>query len=647
MPQARRAIASIARFRPDNRVALALVVVMATLGTAHILVRTWTYGAAVGFDAVHYLAAAENLAAGAGLRSFSGPYVHWPPLFPMLLAFFELLGADAEEAGRWINAVAFGLIILVSGLWLTRTLHSRLLALGATFAILTSFPLTDRSSYLMTEPLFILLTLLALFRMEVFLNSGRKVPMVAGAVLFGLATVLRYVGIIGMIVGFLIVIMRRGTYSMKIKASIVFAVVSSLPIAASLAYNMATEDTLVGNRSFASGQSTVDSIRQILVVIDQWITLGEQSTLNFLYILLTLFFLVALVVWITTRKFRRYRFPLTTTLVLGSFILIYLVLVAVITPLTAGTSIDSRYLLPVYVPMILMASCWGDKLISVDNAGLIYRLILSVIMIGCIIHFGFSVEKNLSDTSEALDRGYEEWLHHTAAWDESETISWLEGNPIPGIIYSTAFDLLWYRSGTAASEGRYRWSGEGFGSLVSRIPKEGAHVMLVSGGPVPEADYADTIRFLPGVEVVAEFSDGGVYRFPPGWRFDETGYRANVNRYLNELTEESGELVASDAFDVYVDGRTLVYIREPCVPADTEAWFFLHVDPDDPADLLEERQQYGFENLDFIFDRQATRFEEKCLTTVDLPDYGIARIRTGQYDDTGQLWSAEFTLPER
>ena len=170
--------------------------------------------------------------------------------------------------------------------------------------------------------------------------------------------------------------------------------------------------------------------------------------------------------------------------------------------------------------------------------------------------------------------------------------------------------------------------------------------MLVAGGLTPEADYAGTFRFLPGVEVLGEFSDGGVYRFPPGWRFDETGYRANVNRYLDELTEESGELVGSGEFDVYVNGRTLVYIREPCVPADTEAWFFLHIDPDDPDDLPEERKRWGFDGRDFIFDLQATRFDEKCLTTVELPDYGIARIRTGQYDDTGQLWSVEFTLPD-
>ncbi len=634
-------------FPPNHRITLVLVVVMAALGATHILVRTWTYGAAVGFDATYYLAAAENLADGAGLKSFDGkPYVYWPPLFPMLLALFELIGMDAEEAGRWINAASFGLIVLVSGIWLTRTLRSQLLALGGTFAVLVAYPLIDRSSYLMTEPLFILLTLMALFRMDSFLQSGKRTPMVLGAVLFGLAAVTRYTGVFGMTAGLLMMILRRGTFSEKLQSSLAFGAISSIPLAGALVYNQTTAQTLIGDRRFASDQSILDSVRQILSVFDQWIIPTEHDLMNFLYIPFTIFFVIVFSYVISRRDervcLRSFSSPV---LPLGLFVLIYLGMIAVITPLTSGTSIDGRYLLPVYVPMILVTSYWGDRLMS-RSSNLLQWVLVSVIMIGCIIHFGFTIQKDISDTSEGLDRGYPEWLHHTAEWDESETLSWLENNPVSGTVYSPLFDLVWYRSGVPASEGRYRWSGEGFRSLVSRIPRGGAHVVLVAGGLSPQAEYADTIHLLPGVEVVGEFSDGGVYRFPIGWRFDEAGYRANVNRYLNELTDESGELAASGAFDVYVNGRTLVYVREPCAPADTEAWFFLHVDPDDPSDLPQERQQYGFDNLDFFFDRQATRFDGKCLTTVELPDYGIARILTGQYDDTGHLWSVEFALPD-
>lgn len=34
--------------------------------------------------------------------------------------------------------------------------------------------------------------------------------------------------------------------------------------------------------------------------------------------------------------------------------------------------------------------------------------------------------------------------------------------------------------------------------------------------------------------------------------------------------------------------------------------------------------------------------ENRCLITVELPDYDIASIRTGQYTDAGRIWEVEF-----
>ena len=64
------AIAWIARLRRDRF--MLLIAFLAGLGTAHILVRTATYGIAVVLDSVFYLSMAMNFLAGEGLARFHG-----------------------------------------------------------------------------------------------------------------------------------------------------------------------------------------------------------------------------------------------------------------------------------------------------------------------------------------------------------------------------------------------------------------------------------------------------------------------------------------------------------------------------------------------------------------------------------------------
>ena len=42
----------------------------------------------------------------------------------------------------------------------------------------------------------------------------------------------------------------------------------------------------------------------------------------------------------------------------------------------------------------------------------------------------------------------------------------------------------------------------------------------------------------------------------------------------------------------------------------------------------------------------AWRASTNCIAVVPLPAYPVATVRTGQYDGTGALWTAEFALPD-
>ncbi len=100
-------------------------------------------------------------------------------------------------------------------------------------------------------------------------------------------------------------------------------------------------------------------------------------------------------------------------------------------------------------------------------------------------------------------------------------------------------------------------------------------------------------------------------------------------------------------FDLYLIENRLVYVKEQCGPDDVDSKFFLHLDPLDGDDLPEHRQQHGYDNLDFDFDRYGRRLGGICLAEVPLPEYGITAIRTGQYiPGEGRTWEGEIRLDE-
>ena len=109
----------------------------------------------------------------------------------------------------------------------------------------------------------------------------------------------------------------------------------------------------------------------------------------------------------------------------------------------------------------------------------------------------------------------------------------------------------------------------------------------------------------------------------------------------------AGKPGVRSSFDVYLIENELIYVKEPCAPADTEPRFFLHIIPADANDLFYNRKRYGFDNLDFRFDRNnaGVRLGGKCLVIRPLPDYQITSIRTGQFiPGEDPLWQVEFPV---
>ena len=121
---------------------------------------------------------------------------------------------------------------------------------------------------------------------------------------------------------------------------------------------------------------------------------------------------------------------------------------------------------------------------------------------------------------------------------------------------------------------------------------------------------------------------------------------------INETIAQAGAPQIRSHFDVYLNDDELIYVKDDCGMGDTAAPFFLAAFPVNEIDLPVESRQRGFQNLGFNFQRNGIRqSDERCVALVQLPDYDIARIHTGQYTQptdgpTQHIWEGEFRLRE-
>ena len=113
--------------------------------------------------------------------------------------------------------------------------------------------------------------------------------------------------------------------------------------------------------------------------------------------------------------------------------------------------------------------------------------------------------------------------------------------------------------------------------------------------------------------------------------------------YLAELVKNRQPAIRSN-YDVYLVDDSLVYVKEQCEAADTQAHFFLHVFPMDRNDLPDRRRQSQFDNLDFRFRSIGQEVGGTCFAVRRLPKYPIAAIRTGQYTGGGRVWEGNFDI---
>ena len=313
-------------------------------------------------------------------------------------------------------------------------------------------------------------------QLAAFLQRGERTSLWWAAVFTALAVLTRYPGVVLIGAGILMLLVRRTPpLAARLKDTVVFGAISSIPLAGVLTRNWILSDTLTGGRS-GSGQSLFDSLSQVVDVFREWV-IPRDAVEWFAYLLrratrlstsdwfgsllwattgLVVVAMVAVVV--LSGRGKSPSFGLEPVLPFGVFAAIYLVVIVVIVPLT--------------VPFVVH---WGI-LARFSAAGVRAATVGGGVLVGPVpVHrdygsddrsqMGSSVprlaggprphrllgRKNLRLTAQALEFGDpDDGTFNVAYRQHAATLKYIRDHLSDSITYSNNLFLLWFADRTAA-----------------------------------------------------------------------------------------------------------------------------------------------------------------------------------------------------
>lgn len=492
--------------------------VLLGLGTCLLLIVT---GARVGItpDSVDYLTASEHLLTGQGFTGCDGsPFVLWPPLLPLVIALVSgITRLSALDSARLTNALIFGAILVCSWQWFHWTIRSRSVVMLALVFLLFSQTLWRLTGHIWSEPLFIVLSLVALLSLERLLKTGQFgwviVALAAGCAAF----LTRYSGVVLIGVGaFTLLFWRKGTLFNRFRAVLIFGFLAVVPTLLWLLRNYRVSGHIAGERGHAI-RSFGENLSQAVDVIWIWVL-----PFIIVFAFVALVFLFGRIGSRNSSAGRLTRIPeydetIIDVLKAHQVLLLYIVLYGMFLVVYASMSgidvINHRLLGPIYVPLIwVLFACvdylWQLSEVSIARSKIVQGMIIMplVVSMGIVFWDGFRLLR--------ADKYYGR-LHIRP---QSATIQYLQDVALDGRVYSQYPDALCFYTpqASAMSPRKFYYSSETETQDMAdfdRVLQENTDVYLVWFRDYRRA-YLFTLAELASsydLDEIARFDDGVLY----------------------------------------------------------------------------------------------------------------------------------------
>ena len=504
--------------RPDRFTLL--LAALAVLSAVLILARQVTYGVGLHGDWVTYISVARSLLAGEGFAQIHGwPYLHWPPLYPMLLAAASLFAFDPYDVAGPLNAVVFGLTLFVAGQYLRRHVQHPFLVIWACLALMLAIPLTRVASHAISEAPFILFVTLSLVRTSTFLDTGKRSDLIWAAAFASLAFLTRYIGVTLIITTLPLLIFQRGGVPLeKAKRVGSYLLIAALPVALWLLRNVLVHGSYHGPRN-PPPWTLLEILDKFLSDLAGWVFLYSSGSVRVAAAALVGVALLVLAVSVGHAVVRSCRkvgndAGWSPFHLFGGFALVYLVFLTASQATTEILPLGERYLSPAYIPLLFAAVFALDKFLenlrrtagdSEQNTGSRTASLLLVALATTLsLWLAWQVVLNVREIRQNNEgRG----MGMAAMWVNSETLRYIEEHLMADRIFSNAPSAIYF--GTDHADYHYLPSKPTMRRDIENVVP-GDYVAWMDPKQYPR--HIAVLRKLLGLEPVADLSDGSIYR---------------------------------------------------------------------------------------------------------------------------------------
>lgn len=550
----------------DKDILLSLTIgIVAFLVAAHLLIRSSYHGLFFSLDSVDYLSTAENLAAGKGLRDYNyNLFLWWPPLYPLLLAFLSQLGIEVQDASRVVNIVALGLVIITTGHWLNRYMKSRLLITFIVVLVATAHITNLIALFTISETLFTLLLLLALVHMDKFLTNNFPITALIISAIFALiASMTRYAGIAIIATAiFLIIVDWKLSLVQKLRYSIVYVVISLIPVLIYLSYSLLSSFSRffahqnLSRRRLDAAEFIPFYLKQLIEMLQVWFFVPEPGnihawastveewtgiehyTVKFetpIWAIYYLWIVAGVIILATSISIGRYikaagskqqlmknpviwrPIDIKALLIPISFTAIYLLML--LTPFKGSQIINYRYLSPIYIPILVCFTFMVRRFYrkeTLRQATVAKSLLATLLVLGCIVHINRIVRWNTSVTAKTLEySNYQPYIQSYGP--NSPIIEYLNTNTMDGNILANYTPIIYQMTNLPSP---VRHLGCSYWSNNSAEIREGKlehdYIILLTKTSTYDT-YCDLRamalqQYQQHLDLILETSDGLIYR---------------------------------------------------------------------------------------------------------------------------------------